>query len=51
MDKIYLAALHYIGFTHKKLHKIFEKKQNYKEIFEKINYDFLKKNNFSDKQI
>ena len=51
MEKIYLAALHYIGFTHKKLHKIFEKKQNYKEVFENINSNFLKKNWFLDKQI
>ena len=51
MEKIYLAGLHYIWFTHKKLHKIFEDNQNYKEVFENINYNFLKKNNFLDKQI
>ncbi len=51
MKKIYLAWLHYIWFTHKKLHKIFLKKQNYKEIFEKINYNFLKQKWFSEKQI
>ena len=50
MEKIYLASLHYIGFTHKKLHKIFEINQNYKEVFENINQDYLKKNWFSDKQ-
>jgi len=44
MEKIYLAGLHYIGFTHKKLHKIFEINQNYKEVFENINQDYLKKN-------
>jgi len=43
--------LHYIGFTHKKLHKIFEEKQNYKQVFENIDYDFLKENWFLDKQI
>ena len=51
MEKIYLAWLHYIWFTHKKLHKIFESKQNYKEIFDKINNVFLKSQYFNDNQI
>ena len=51
MEKLFLAWLHYIWFTHKKLHKIFENKQNYKEIFENINYNFLKENWFLEKQI
>ena len=51
MEKIYLAWLHYIWFTHKKLHKIFENTQNYKEVFEKINHTYLKENWFLDKQI
>ena len=51
MEEIYLAGLHWIGFTQKKLHIIFEKKQNYKEVFEWINFNYLKKNWFLDKQI
>ena len=51
MEKLYLAGLHIIGFTHKKLFKIFENKQNYKEVFDNLNYDFLKKNWFLEKQI
>lgn len=50
MKKIYLVWLHYIWFTHKKLHKIFEHKKNYKEVFNKIDYSFLKLNNFNDNQ-
>ncbi len=51
MEYLYLALLHYIWFTHKKLFKIFENKQNYKEVFENINYDFLKNLSFQEKQI
>jgi len=51
MEKIYLAGLHYVWFTHKKLYEIFNEKQNYKEVFKNLDYDFLKKNNFLDKQI
>jgi len=51
MKKIYLAGLHYIWFTYKKLHSIFKEKQNYKEIFENINFNYLKEQKFLDKQI
>ncbi len=51
MEKIYLAGLHYIWFTHKKLFSIFKEKQNYKHIFENLNYVFLKENWFNSKQI
>jgi DNA processing protein len=51
MEKLYLAGLHSIGFTHKKLFKIFENKQNYKDVFVNLNYDFLNKNGFLEKQI
>ncbi len=48
---LYLAALHKIGLTHKLLHQIFKEKNNYKEVFENINYNFLKKLNLTEKQI
>ena len=51
MDFIYLVALHYIGFTHKKLHQIFENSDNYMQVFEKISDNFLSKNWFSKSQI
>jgi len=51
MDKIYLAGLHWIWFTHKKLHRIFKEKQNYREIFNNIDFNYLKNNLFQDKQI
>jgi len=51
MEKVYLAWLHYIWFTHKKLHFIFWTKQNYKEVFENINSNNLKKYWFLDKQV
>lgn len=42
-EKIYLALLHSIGFTHKKLHKIFESQQNYKDVYENISKALLLK--------
>lgn len=51
MERIYLAMLHYIGFTHKKLHEIFKDNGNYIEVFDNIEYKQLKKYNFNDKQI
>ncbi len=41
-DFIYLVALNYIWITQQKLNFIFSDNENYKEIFENINYDFLK---------
>lgn len=49
--KIYLVALHYIWISQKKLHLIFEKTQNYKEIYEKISSVFLINYWFNEKQI
>ncbi len=51
MENIYLAWLHHIWLTHKKLHFIFKDKQNYKYVFDNINYNFLKSHFFNDKQI
>ncbi len=52
MEKLlYLRALHYIGFTNKKLHQIFEKWENYREIFEKVSSAFLEENAFNQTQI
>ena len=51
MEKIYLAWLHYVWFTHKKLFTIFEEKENYREVFENIDYKYLKEIWFLDKQI
>jgi hypothetical protein len=42
-DVIYLVCLHYIGFTQKKLHQIFEKSENYREVFDKISAHNLSK--------
>lgn len=48
---IYLVWLHSLWFTHKKLHQIFEKTQNYKEIFDKISTSFLQFLGFNNSQI
>ena len=42
-NTIYLAGLHQAGISQKKLHLIFEKNQNYKEVFNNLNYSFLQK--------
>ena len=41
--KIYLALLHSIWVSQKKLHYIFKEKQNYREFFENISHDHLSK--------
>ncbi len=50
-DYLYLALLHSIWITQKKLHFIFWEKQNYKDFFDKINYNLLLKKGFLEKQI
>jgi hypothetical protein len=42
-EKIYLVFLHSIGFTQKKLFEIFKDKQNFKEIYENLSFETLKK--------
>ena len=42
-EKIYLALLHSIWVSQKKLHYIFNEKQNYKEFFENISHESLSK--------
>jgi DNA processing protein len=49
--KIYLAWLHYIWISQKKLHQIFENSQNYKEIYDNISNSFLICNWFNNNQI
>lgn len=50
-EGIYLAGLHYVGISQKKLHQIFEKKENYKYVYDSLSLSFLKKYLFSNKQI
>jgi len=50
-ESIYLAALHSIGITQKKLHIIFEKNQNYKNLFDNISSETLKNFGFLEKKI
>lgn len=50
-EKLYLALLHKIWITQKKLHLIFTEKINYKDFYENLSYTSLKKYWFSDKQI
>ncbi len=50
-EKIYLALLHTLWFTHNKLHSIFKENQNYKEFYENISDDYLKKFWLKDNQI
>lgn len=42
-EKVYLVALHKIWIEHKKLFTIFSLTQNYKNFFDKIDYEFLSK--------
>ncbi len=49
--KIYLVALHQIWLTHKNLFDIFSKNQNYKDFYNKIGYESLKKYNIKDGKI
>lgn len=50
-EKIYLALLHTLWLSHRKLHEIFAEKQNYKEFYSKISSDFLLKYKLSEKLI
>lgn len=50
-NNIYLVWLHYLWFSHKKIHSIFAKKNNYKEFFDNINYSLLISNWFSKNKI
>lgn len=50
-EKVYLVALHKIWIDHKKLFLIFEKKQNYKEFYEKISSSVLKQFGFKPQKI
>jgi len=43
IDYLYLAMLHSIWITHKKLHLIFSNKKNYKEFYEWLNHKILLK--------
>jgi hypothetical protein len=40
-EDIYLAALHSIGITQKKLHIAFDKNQHYKNLFENLCLEVL----------
>ena len=50
-EKIYLVFLHSIGFTQKKFFEIFKDKQNFKEIYDNLSFETLKKLWFSGKKI
>ena len=50
-EKIYLAALHKIGFTHKEFFRIFEKNTNFKDFYNNLSYKVLKQYSISDKKI
>ncbi|MGE4443599.1 MAG: DNA-processing protein DprA [Candidatus Altimarinota bacterium] len=47
----YLVYLHSIGFSHKLLHKIFEKEKNYKSFYEELSSTVLKKYVDKEEQI
>lgn len=42
-EKVYLVALHQVWISHKKMFLIFEKKQNYKQVFDELSFVFLEK--------
>lgn len=50
-EKIYLALLHTLWFSHRKLHEIFAKKQNYKEFYDNLSQEFLWKYKLTEKLI
>lgn len=55
-NKLYLAVLHSLWISHKKFHSIFENNlfqetKNYKEFYEKINLELLKKYWFKEEEI
>lgn len=47
----YLVLLHKIGVTHRKFFKIFTENKDYKNFYDNLSYDLLKKYDFSDNQI
>lgn len=55
-NKLYLAVLHSLWISHKKFYKIFEenlfeKNKNYKEFYEKLNFDILNDYWFKNEEI
>jgi len=50
-ERLYLAALHYVWISQKKLFVIFEKNKNYRSFFEGISRNTLQEYAFSEKQI
>jgi len=50
-EKIYLAALHSLWFTHKKLFSIFENNLDYKYFYDNISFETLKNLSLKDEQI
>jgi DNA processing protein len=48
--KVYLAALHKIWFTHKKLFYTFDKSNNYKDIYNNLDINYLIKIWYTNKQ-
>ena len=55
-NKLYLAVLHSLWISHKKFHSIFDnnlfkENKNYKEFYEKINLELLKKYWFKEEEI
>lgn len=50
-EKKYLVALHSIWFSHNKLASIFREKDNYREVFDNLDFDFLKENKFREDTI
>jgi DNA processing protein len=49
-QKTYIVYLHSLGFSQRKLRRIFHDSHNYKGVFENISYSTLKKMGFSDLQ-
>jgi DNA processing protein len=50
-EKIYLALLHTLWFSHRKLHEIFAESQNYKYFYDKLSHENLSKYKFTSKLI
>ena len=50
-EKLYLAWLHSIWLSQKKLHAIFSTSSNYKNFYEKLSFSILKSYKFTDIQI
>lgn len=52
MDNLlFLVFLHSIGFTQKTLGRIFEKEENYEDLYNKLNHGLLQKFGFKDEKI